>query len=437
MIGIGGVGMVWIADYALAQGWAVSGTDLVESHAITRLKSLGATIHIGSNPSEIPENITEVIITSAITESSSHYPELLEIEKRKIPVLKRAQWVGKLTKKKYTIAVAGTHGKTTTTAMIGWILDQAGLDPTVFVGSSIAKWNNATKIGSSEYLVLEADEFDRSFHNFYPQIAVLLNIDKDHTDYYTGGITEIERAFRRFLRNLPSGVHTQSRGKGMVIGYGRDGRVRKIAKGFKLKFRWYDETKLWPGLKLPQPGLVYKLNATAAARVAHELGVPHETIVKALASFPGTSRRFEHLGTWHGAQIYDDYAHHPTEISATLQAIREKWLMGSKKVALIFQPHQKARTQQLLQEFAHCFSKNPPDYLVIAPIYQVAGREEDIPITNFSLAEAISATKPNFDVAAVEGDQLSERIQQISEQVDIVILMGAGSIRTIFDEIRK
>jgi len=437
LIGIGGVGMVWIADYALRMGWHVSGTDLTASAATTRLSEAGAAIHIGADVTQIPTDISEVVITAAVTATSPHYPELQEIEQRGLPVLKRAQWIGKLTRGKYTIAVAGSHGKTTTTAMIGWILDQAGLDPTVFVGSTLAPWNHETKIGQGKYLVIEADEFDRSFHNFYPQIAVLLNIEQDHTDYYTGGLPEIEKSFRRFLRNLPSGVHASPYGPGIVVGYGKDGRVRKVSRGFKYKFRWYDERNLWPGVHPPQPGLAYQLNATAAARVAHELGVAQEVIVKALNSFPGTARRFEYLGTWEGAEFYDDYAHHPTEIAATLQALRDRWPHGSKKIAVIFQPHQKARTQALLKEFGRCFDKNAPDSLILAPIYQVAGREDGITVSHHDVASAI-ATKPvSFPVIIAEDDTLEHLAREVARNHDIVMIMGAGSIRALADRWRQ
>jgi UDP-N-acetylmuramate--alanine ligase len=437
LIGIGGVGMVWIADYALSQGWQVSGTDLTDSPQIQRLQQAGAHIHLGADPAQIPSDITEVIITAAITESSPHYPELQEIHRRNILVQKRAQWIGALTKQKYTIAVCGSHGKTSTTAMIGWILDQAGMDPTVFVGSNMPVWQDTTRIGHREYLVLEADEFDRSFHQFYPQVAVVLNIDQDHTDYFTGGLPEIAQAFRRFLRNLPSGVHAQPHGKGLVVAYGRDKRIRVAAKGFQYRFRWYDEAHLWPGIHLPQPGNMYMLNATAAARVAHELGVSQEVITKALNTFPGVGRRFESLGTWHHAELYDDYAHHPTEIAATLQAIRERWPVGTKKVTVVFQPHQKARTQALLKEFGRCFDMHAPDTLILAPIYQVAGREEDIPVSNHSIAEIIQQKPVSFDVVVAEAETLPHLVEQAAQESDVLIIMGAGSIRSMTDSWRK
>lgn len=430
--------MVWIADYALAQGWRVSGTDLTESAQTRRLQEAGATISIGSVPGELPEDITEVIITSAVTPSSPHYPILQQLQARKLPIAKRAVWIGKLTRQKCTIAVCGSHGKTNTTAMIGWILEQAGFNPTVFVGSNMPVWGDATKIGKSEYLVLEADEFDRSFHQFYPQVAVVLNIDKDHTDYYTGGLPEIEKSFRRFLRNLPSGVHATSRGQGTVVAYGRDAHIRKAAKGFKYTFRWYDEQHLWPGLRVPQPGMIYQLNATAAARVAHELGVPQKTITDALATFPGAGRRFEYLGTWNKAELYDDYAHHPKEISATLAAIREKWPVGGPKVTLVYQPHQRARTKALLPEFSRAFDAHPPDTLILAPIYQVAGREEDIAISSDDIAQGIMTKQPTgLEVVSVATEEaLREAVESASQQEGILIVMGAGSIRSLVDSWR-
>lgn len=428
--------MVWIADFALSRGWKVSGSDLTESENTLRLSKAGANIHIGVDPGLVPDDVTEAIITSAITPIAPHFSEYQKLQELKVPIIKRAQWVGKLTKQMFTIAVAGAHGKTTTTGMIGWILDQAGLDPTVFVGSSLLGFEG-TKIGQSEYLVLEADEYDRSFHQFYPQIAVILNIDKDHTDYYTGGLPEIEQSYKRFLKNLPSAVHATPRGKGRLVAYGKDSRIRKISKGFKYAFNWYDETKLWPGVKPPQPGKHNLLNATAAARVAHELGVDNSTIQKALNSFPGVGRRFEYLGRWNQAEVYDDYAHHPTEVASTLEAIRERWPVGGKdKFTLIFQPHQKARTKELLAEFGRCFDQHPPDTLILAPIYSVAGREGGIEVEISQMADLvkfklpqIGARKMDLQVAKTDQEWKKLTLEAVGNP-GIVMLMGAGNIHS-------
>jgi UDP-N-acetylmuramate--alanine ligase len=427
LIGIGGVGMLWIADYALKQGWKVSGSDVTDSTEIRRLQEAGATIHVGKgDPSMVPADVTEGIMTAAITSHSPSFPEYEELLKRGVPVVKRAQWIGKLTKKYKTISVAGAHGKTTTTAMVGWILEKAGLDPTVFVGGSLAPWKG-TRIGQGEYLVLESDEFDRSFHNFYPQIAIVLNIDLDHTDYYTKGLPEIEQSFKRFLRNLPTG-------KGIVVGYGRDGKVRKALRGFKYKTRWYDEEHLWPGIHVPQPGLHNLLNATAAARVAHELGIPHQVIKEALATFPGAGRRFEYLGSWNKAELYDDYAHHPKEIAATLAGLREKF--PHEHITLVFQPHQKARTQALLGEFATAFDANYPDELILAPIYHVAGREEGIEIESGAIAERMKDKKGRTVTVAADTDELEKLVRAASEKPGVLMVMGAGNIRTLVEKWR-
>lgn len=423
LIGIGGVGMLWIADFALKQGWKVSGSDVAETAEVKRLQQAGANIHIGVDPSAIPADVTEAIMTAAATPNSPSYPEFEELTKRGVPIVKRAQWIGKLTKQYFTISVAGAHGKTTTTAMIGWILEKAGLDPTVFVGGSLAPWQG-TRIGQGKYLVLESDEFDRSFHNFYPQIAVLLNIDLDHTDYYTKGLPEIEQSFRRFLRNLP--MHT-----GIVVGYGRDGKVRKAVRGFKYKTRWYDEEHLWPGIRVPQPGLHNLLNATAAARVAHELGIPQQVIKEALATFPGAGRRFEYLGKWNQVELYDDYAHHPKEIRATLAGVREKF--PREHVTLVFQPHQKARTQALLAEFATAFDDNYPDELILAPIYHVAGREEGIDITSQAIADKMKPHREGRVTVAATNAELEHLVRAASEKPGVLMVMGAGNIRALVD----
>lgn len=419
--------MVWIVDYAVAQGWRVSGSELVKTAITERLEERGVEIQYGTSPEFIPEDVTEAVITSAITPSSPSYPILQELEKRKILVMKRAAWIGKITRQKYTIAVAGTHGKTTTTAMVGWILQKAGMDPTVFVGGTLKEWDNATLIGKSEYLVLEADEFDRSFHQFSAQAAIILNIDADHLDYYSGGISEIEHSFRRFLRNLPP--H-----KGVVVGYGRDPHIRKVCKGFSYTFRWYDEERLWPGIHLGIPGEHNLLNATAAARVAHELGVSHNLIKEALSTFPGVGRRFEYLGRWNQVEVYDDYAHHPREVAATLQGAREKF--PTERLVVVFQPHQKARTLNLLAEFGRSFDKNPPSELILAPIYQVAGREENLVVSSSDIAAEINKRPParmKIQVAQSE-DQLKSLVERATEESGIVLSMGAGSIRRLFEQ---
>lgn len=425
-IGIGGVGMAWLADYCMHQGWQVSGSDIGANPITERLLPAGANIHYGVDPKAIPEGVTEVVINSAITPSSLSYPELEEVLRRKLPVSKRAVWAGKITRQKFTIAVAGTHGKSTTTAMIGWILEKAGLDPTVFVGGSLKEWGNATRIGMSEYLVIEADEFDRSFHQFSPQIAVVLNIDADHLDYYSGGMAEIEHSFKRFLRNLPQKT-------GIMVGYGKDAHIRKAARGFSYKFRWYDEQHLWPGVSLQFPGKHYLLNATAAARVAHELGISQAVIKEALATFPGVGRRFEKLGTWNQVTVYDDYAHHPKEIAAMLQGIRERF--PKEKFTLVFQPHQKSRTKLLLAEFGRCFDTHHPDRLILAPIYQVEGREEVMEISSQDIAQEI-AKKPvkGMEVeVAPTNEQLKDLVKAATGQSGILVSMGAGSIRSLME----
>jgi UDP-N-acetylmuramate--alanine ligase len=425
LLGIGGAGMLWIADWALANGWQVSGSDQGGATAATkRLEDAGAVIHYGCDPSQIPLDVTEAVMTSAVTPSSPSYPELEELQKRGIPVVKRAVWIGKLSRTMRTIAISGTHGKTTTTAMVGWILEKAGLDPTVFVGGSVAAWGGRTRIGKSPFLVLEADEFDRSFHNFYPEISVVLNLETDHLDYYTRGLPEIEQSFHRFLRNMTPG-------KGILVAYGRSKSIRIAAKGFKYRMRWYDENHLWPGLQLQVPGNHNLLNATAAARVAHELGVSQGIIKEAMASFPGTGRRFEQVGTWDQAQWYDDYAHHPSEITATLQGAMDRF--KGQNVTVVFQPHQKARTELLLKDFGRAFDKFPPTRLILAPIFEVAGREEENSISSADIARVI-AQKPvaGLEVSvAATNEELQKLLCEAVSRPGILVTMGAGNIRSL------
>lgn len=431
LLGIGGVGMAWVADWALQQGWRVSGSDVAPSPLTERLLADGAEIHYGCDPLLIPADVTRAVITSAITPSAPSYLEYQELQRRGVRIEKRAVFIGAITRQYTTIAVAGTHGKTTTTAMIGWLLEKAGLDPTVFVGGSLAAWGGRTRIGASKYLVIEADEFDRSFHQFSATIAVLLNLEADHLDYYTEGITEIEHSFRRFLRNLP---HRS----GMVIGYGRDKHLRKVVKGFAYKQRWYDESRLWSGLKLDYlPGTHNLLNATAAARVAHELGVEQDIILRALRSFPGVGRRFERMGKQGVCDWIDDYAHHPTEVAATLQAVAE-WA-GGRPRTVIFQPHQKARTKLLLKEFGRCFDAHPPERLILAPIYTVAGRENTIEVESDDIAVEIAKRAPK-GMQVMVASTLQEVVQLMKEaagEPGVIVSMSAGNLRSTLMEGRS
>ncbi len=424
LLGIGGVGMVWLADYALAQGWKVSGVDTGGTTVTTkRLEDAGATIHYTCSPELIPADVTESVMSSAITPTSALYGEYQALVGRGIVPVKRAVATGALTRRYRTIAVAGTHGKTTTTAMIGWIFTVAGLDPTVFVGGSIKAWNGATKIGKSRLLILEADEFDRSFHQFRAEAAVLLNLEADHLECYPGGVPEIEHSFKRFLRNLP---HR----KGLVVAYGKSPSLRRVVKGFSYKLRWYSADTLWVGLPKNLAGNHVRLNATAAARVAHEYGISNAIIKKALATFPGVDRRMEEMGELGACRWIDDYAHHPTEVAATLQVLAER-ASGERKV-VVFQPHQLTRTKLLLEQFSRCFDSNPPDELILAPIFTVPGREQGIEVSSGDIAAGIARKAPKgMRVSVAESDtQLLQMIEVATIQPGILLSMSAGDLRS-------
>jgi UDP-N-acetylmuramate--alanine ligase len=417
-VGIGGVGMQWLADYALYCGAQVSGSDLVESSALTRLRNKGANIHSGENVQAIPHGVTVGVINSAITPSSPSYAEVVALRKRGIPVVKRAEVVGEMTRRMTTICIAGTHGKTSTTALLGWILDQAGLDPTIFTGGSIAGYDG-TRIGKGP-LVLEADEYDRSFHRFSYDMAAILNIEADHQDCYAQGLPEIEQSFHRFLRNKK---HTPA----VVLGYGKSASIRKVVRGFDLKLRWYDENSLWPGLRLGKPGLHMRLNATVAAKIAHELGVSTTVIKKAIASFPGVARRYEQLGKHYRAMVIDDYAHHPTEITATLAGHREVY--RDEKTILFFQPHQVLRTKTLFSEFVHALANAPVQGLVITPIFEAIGRDTGVGVSNKDLVQAISE-RATFPVHAATNAELRTLFEAACGQAEVVLCMGAGNLRS-------
>ena len=415
-IGIGGSALNYLAQILKAYEFEVSGCDLTESENTKLLKSKNIDLSIGHSSDHITKDLDEVIISSAITEKSPAWSEVEKAKSFKIPIVKRTAYWQKLMRCGKGIAISGTHGKTTTTAMIGVILQEAGFDPTVMVGGFVPEFGGTVRIGKLNYIVVEADEYDRAFLSTAPQISVITNIDADHLDSYPQGLPEIRQAFKKFIRLLPAKT-------GILIAYGKDPNIRQIAKSFDLKYRFYDEDNLWPGLKLKVPGLHNRLNATAAARVAHELGVEHKIILKALNNFSGVVRRQEYLGKIGQAEIFDDYAHLPQEIEATVRAFREKFL--NKKILTVFQPHQKRRTQENLEELSRVLTLS--DQSLVAPLYFVAGREDDIEISSMDIA--IATHDQSSKIIAYNDWQLFiQKFDELIKSYDIVIIMGAGDL---------
>ena len=442
-IGIGGIGMSGIAEILLNLGMEVSGSDLRRGPVTDRLARLGATIYEGHDAANIA-GATVVVTSSAV---SAVNPEVVEAHARKIPVIQRAEMLAELMRLKYGIAIAGMHGKTTTTSMVASVLAAGGLDPTVVVGGRVDALGSNAKLGSSQYLVAEADESDRSFLKLSPILAVVTNLDREHMDCYRD-MADVEQAFLTFIDKLPFyGAVTACvdnpllaailpRAQRRVFTYGvaseADYRLEFLSAVVGSFARFKVTTSLGPlgPFELHVPGRHNVLNATAAVAVARQLEVSAQQIADGLNRFRGVDRRFQQRGQARGITVVDDYGHHPTEIRATLAAARE---CGHARVHVVFQPHRFSRTHDLLDEFSGAFAG--ADTLIVLPIY--AASEEPIPgVTAELLAERIKAAgsalhvefAPDFAsaIAAVIG---------AAHEGDLILTLGAGSVSQLAPQI--
>lgn len=412
-IGIGGIGVSAIARMMLGEGKEVSGSDVARSEITDALAKLGAKIKIGHNPRNL-KDADLVIYTPALAKNN---PELLKAQKLKIPTFSYPEMLGIISEDKYTIAVSGSHGKTTTTAMIGKILQDAGKSPSIIVGSLLKEAKSNFVAGKSDYFVVEACEYKRSFLNINPRIIVITNIDNDHLDYYKtiGGVV---KGFIEFVQKLRKEDYLVCFPKGKHLG--------EVVK--KTRARIVDYTKMPRNFRLKIPGEHNLDNAQAAFAVANILKVPSAIAKKSLENYGGAWRRFEYRGkTKNGVIVYDDYGHHPTEIKATLAAAREYF--GNKKIFCVFQPHLFSRTKLLLKEFAKSFKD--ADVVVLADIY--AAREKDPGnITSEILARKLAKYHKNV----IYLDSFKKIVAFLTGQVksgNIIFTMGAGDIYKVGD----
>lgn len=418
-IGIGGIGTSAIARMFVLEDKRVSGSDMAESEVTQGLKEAGASIFIGEKAAHIPEDCDLVIYTIAIPQD---HPELLEAKKRKIPILSYPEALGVISKDKYTIAIVGTHGKTTTTAMVAKILMDAGLDPTVVVGSFLfdkdGKRTNFVA-GKSRYLVVEGCEYCRSFLNLSPQILVITNIDADHLDYYRD-MKDIISAFVELAQKLPK--------DGYLILDSHAQNLEAVVKQSPCHNGDFAVLKLPEGFKLHIPGAHNLLNARAALGVARVLKIPDAQALKSLSEFRGTWRRFEYRGkAANGALVYDDYGHHPTEILATLQGARE--LFPTQKIAVVFQPHLYSRTKHHLSGFGAAFKE--ASRVILLPIYPA--REKDP--GDISSEMVVDEVKKNGKDASIvktcaEAAALAETL---CGKGDVILTLGAGDTNRVAD----
>jgi UDP-N-acetylmuramate--alanine ligase len=438
-IGIGGIGMSGIAEILLSLGMKVSGSDLRRGPATDRLAQLGATIYEGHDAANVA-GATVVVTSSAVTATN---PEVLEAHARKIPVIQRAEMLAELMRLKYGIAIAGMHGKTTTTSMVASVLAAGGLDPTVVVGGRVNALGSNARLGTTQYLVAEADESDRSFLKLSPILAVVTNLDREHMDCYRD-MADVEQAFLNFMDKVPFyGAVTACidnpllaailpRARRRVLTYGiaaeADYRLEFLGTGEGCFARFLVTTATGPlgPFELHVPGRHNVLNATAAVAIAHQLEVPAEKIAEGLKNFCGVDRRFQQCGTARGVTVVDDYGHHPTEIRATLAAARE---CGHRRIHVVFQPHRFSRTLDLLDEFSGAFAD--ADSLVVLPIY--AASEEPIPgVTTERLAGRIAG--PTVEVAADFPAAVAAVVAQAREG-DLILTLGAGSVSQLAPQI--
>jgi UDP-N-acetylmuramate--alanine ligase len=440
-VGIGGIGMSGIAEVLINLGYTVQGSDAAENANVKRLREKGATISVGHAANNLGE--AEVVVVSTAIKRDN--PELIAARAKRVPVVRRAEMLAELMRLKSCVAIAGTHGKTTTTSLVATLLEAGDFDPTVINGGIIEAYGTNARLGGGDWMVVEADESDGTFLKLPADIAIVTNVDPEHLDHFKT-FEAVQEAFRSFVENLPfygfavmctdhPVVHAlvgrlEDR---RVITYGENPQadVRLVdldhangASQFSVTFRDragedVHEIKL---LTLPMPGRHNALNATAAIAVAHELGVGDETIRAALARFGGVRRRFTKTGEWNGVPIIDDYGHHPVEIAAVLRAARES---NKGQVIAVMQPHRYTRLNSLFEQFSTCF--NDADTVIVAPVYAageapIAGADRD------SLVQGLRA-RGHRQVIALEGPQeLARIIARLAFPGDIVVCLGAGNI---------
>ncbi len=442
-VGIGGAGMCGIAEVLANQGYGISGSDLRESPVVERMRALGAHVAIGHRAENIGD--ADVVVTSSAVDADN--PEVAAAHARRIPVVPRAEMLAELMRFRHGIAVAGTHGKTTTTSMLASVLGAAGLDPTFVIGGQLTSSGANAALGQSRYLVAEADESDASFLHLQPLTAVVTNVDADHMHTYGGDFARLENTFIEFLHNLPfygavalcidDPVIRQllPRVNRQVIRYGlaEDADVRALAieqSGMTSRFR-VERTEGAPlEITLNMPGLHNVQNALAAMAVAADEGVSDEAIIQGLNGFSGVGRRFDVQGEYRhprgSATLVDDYGHHPREVRATIDAVRQGW--PDRRLVMLFQPHRYTRTRELYEDFVEVLSD--VDGLLMLDVYSAG--EEAIPGADArSLCRSIRQRGQLEPVFVDDPDRLPELLASQLRDGDLLVTQGAGNVGAI------
>ena len=439
-VGIGGIGMSGIAEVMHQLGYAVQGSDVADSYVVEKLRKAGIPVAIGHSPDNLGEAAV-VVCSSAIRDNN---PEIEAAAERRLPRVKRAEMLAELMRMQKTVAVAGTHGKTTTTSMIAALLDAGGIDPTVINGGIINRYGSNARLGKSDWWVIEADESDGSFLRLDGTIAVVTNIDPEHLEHY-GSFDAVKDAFVEFVENVPfyglavmcvdhpevQGVLSRIRDR-RIVTYGfsaladvRADNVAPVPGGSRFDVSILDrdgERRMIESVHVPIPGRHNVQNALAAIAVARELGLGDDHIIAGFEKFEGVKRRFTKIGEVDGAIVIDDYAHHPTEIRAVLSAAREG---AEGRVIAVMQPHRYTRLEALMDDFQNAF--NDADVVFATPVYS-AGEEPVEGVDSAALVEGLRARGHRMVRAVSDLDDLCTALRDLAAEGDMIICMGAGDI---------
>lgn len=440
-VGIGGIGMSGIAEVLVNLGYAVQGSDASDNYNLDRLRKKGAKVSVGHKAENI-DGAEVVVVSTAIKRDN---PELMAARERRIPVVRRAEMLAELMRLKSCVAIAGTHGKTTTTTMVATLLDAGGLDPTVINGGIINAYGSNARLGAGDWMVVEADESDGTFLKLPTDVAIVTNIDPEHLDHFKT-FDAVQDAFRHFVENLPFyGFAVMCIDHPVVqslVGKIEDRRIITYGENPQADARLVDLTPMGGGSKftvafrdrktgavheiaeliLPMPGRHNASNATAAIAVARELGVSDEAIRKAIAGFGGVKRRFTKTGEWNGVTVIDDYGHHPVEIAAVLKAARES---TNGKIVAVVQPHRYTRLQSLFEEFCTCF--NDADAVIVADVY-AAGETPIDGIDRDHFVAGLRAHGHREVIPLPAASELAGIVKGLAKSGDLVVCLGAGNI---------
>ncbi|VIO77835.1 UDP-N-acetylmuramate--L-alanine ligase [Bradyrhizobium ivorense] len=440
-VGIGGIGMSGIAEVLINLGYTVQGSDASDNYNLDRLRKKGAKVSVGHQAENV-DGADVVVVSTAIKRDN---PELMEARARRLPVVRRAEMLAELMRLKSCVAIAGTHGKTTTTTMVATLLDAGGLDPTVINGGIINAYGSNARLGAGDWMVVEADESDGTFLKLPSDVVIVTNIDPEHLDHFKT-FEAIQDAFRSFVENVPFyGFAVMCIDHPVVqglVGKIEDRRIITYGQNPQADAQLKDLTPMGGGSKftvairnrgsgavheiadimLPMPGRHNASNATAAIAVAHELGVSDDVIRQAMAGFGGVKRRFTKTGEWNGVTVIDDYGHHPVEIAAVLKAARES---VNGKIVAVVQPHRFTRLQSLFEEFCTCF--NDADAVLVAEVYP-AGEAPIAGIDRDHFAAGLRAHGHRNVIPLPDAGELAKIVHGLAKPGDLVVCLGAGNI---------